>query len=171
MSYADSASATFANMLGTLDHLLGKAQEAGMAGGALSAKLVEDMFPLEMQFRVALNQILLAISEVGSKTIPLEETEYHSLAQIRERITVVLLHLKQSDPKLWAKADAQVDLTLPDRTRFMMTSEEYIRDWIMPNLYFHVAMVYMLLRASGLHIGKMDFLPHMADYMAQGIDE
>jgi hypothetical protein len=43
-----------------------------------------------------------------------------------------------------------------------MSSEEDIRDWIMPNLYFHVTMVYALLRNAGLAIGKMDFMPHMA---------
>lgn len=37
-----------------------------------------------------------------------------------------------------------------------------IRDWIAPNFYFHVTMVYALLRNSGLAIGKMDFMPQMA---------
>lgn len=166
MSYAYSALATFANMLGTLDHIVGTAQGAGMSDDGLSTKLTEDMFPLEMQFRVALNQVLLALAQVGGKPIPLEQTEYRSLAEVRERIAAVWSHIDGSEPAEWADANAPVDLTLPNGVRFLMSSEEDIRDWIMPNFYFHVTMAYALLRSAGLVIGKMDFLPHMARYKA-----
>lgn len=73
MSYADSARAVFSNMLGTLDHLVSKARDAGMTDDILAQKLTEDMFPLELQFRVALNQVLLALNQVAGKSIPLEE--------------------------------------------------------------------------------------------------
>jgi len=55
MTYAHTARMTFANMLGTLDHLVGKALDAGMSDDVLAEKLTDDMFPLELQFRVALN--------------------------------------------------------------------------------------------------------------------
>jgi hypothetical protein len=153
---------SFANMLGTLDHLVGKAEDSGMADDVLREKLTEDMFPLELQFRVALNQVLLALNQVGGTTLPLEEAQYRSLAEVRERIAAVRLLLDQADLKKWAEPDAIVDLTLPNGVRFVMTSEEDIRDWIMPNFYFHVTMAYALLRNAGLDVGKMDFLGHMA---------
>jgi hypothetical protein len=148
-------------MLGTLDHLVAKAQGAGMTDDVLAAKLTEDMFPLEMQFRVALNQVLLALNQVAGKTVPLEEAAYLSLAEVRQRIAAVRSQIDQADLKEWAEADAPVDLTLPNGVRFLMSSEEDIRDWIMPNFYFHVTMAYALLRNAGLEIGKMDFLRHM----------
>jgi uncharacterized protein len=165
MTYAESARIVFSDMLGTLDHLLRKAQEAGMADGVLADKLAEDMFPLELQFRVAINQVLLALGQVGGRTIPLEERAFGSLAEVRQRITVVRSRIEQSDPSEWADADAPVELTLPNGVRFLMTSEEDIRDWIMPNFYFHVTMAYALLRNAGLSVGKMDFLPHMRRYV------
>ena len=73
-------------------------------------------------------------------------------------------HIDQSDPAEWARPDEPVDLTLPNQVRFVMSSEEDIRDWIMPNFYFHATMAYALLRSAGLGVGKMDFLPHMARY-------
>jgi hypothetical protein len=161
MSYAQSALIVFGNMLGTLDHLVGKAQDAGMAKDVLAEKLTEDMFPLEMQFRVALNQVLLALNQVGGKAVPLEDAAYRSLAEVRERIAAVRSLIDQAELNKWAEADAVVDLTLPNGVRFLMSSEEDIRDWILPNFYFHVTMAYALLRNAGLAIGKMDFLPHM----------
>ncbi|EXL02584.1 DUF1993 family protein [Aquamicrobium defluvii] len=162
MSYAHSARTTFANMLGTLDHLVSKTQDAGMTDEVLGEKLTEDMFPLELQFRVALNQVLLALNQVAGKSLPLEEVTYQSLAEIRERIAVVRSHIDRSDAIEWADANDPVDLTLPNGVRFMMSSVEDIQDWIMPNFYFHVTMTYVLLRNAGLNIGKMDFLPFMA---------
>ena len=161
MTYAQSAFATFSNMLGTLDHLVEKAQIAGLTDTVLQAKLAEDMFPLELQFRVALNQVLLALDQVGNRTVQLEDTPYRSLEEVRDRIAAVRAQLDLSNPKDWAAAQSQVDLTLPNGVRFQMTAEQDIRDWILPNFYFHATMAYALLRSAGLTIGKMDFIPHM----------
>ncbi|WP_428684994.1 DUF1993 family protein [Sphingopyxis sp.] len=164
MFYARSARITFENLLETLDHLVGKAIDAGLPDDVLEAKLIEDMFPLELQFRVALNQVLLALNQVGEKVVPLEEVAYRSLAEVRQRIAAVRSLLDAAHTAAWADADARVDLTLPNGVRFLMSSEEDIRDWIVPNFYFHVTMAYALLRNAGLAIGKMDFMPHMARY-------
>ena len=127
MSYARSAQSVFANMLGTLDHLVDKAQDAGMTDDVLAAKLTEDMFPLEMQFRVALNQVLLALNQVAGRSVPLEEASYQSLAEVRERIAAVRSQIDRADTTKWADADAAVDLTLPNGVRFLMSSEEAVR--------------------------------------------
>lgn len=164
MSYAHYSQMTFQNMLGTLDRLVGKAIDAGMTDDILSEKLTEDMFPLELQFRIALNQVLLALNQVGGKAVPLDEAEYRSLEQVRQRIAEIRSHVDTADEAEWADAEAVVDLTLPNGVRFVMSSEEDIRDWIMPNFYFHVTMAYALLRNAGLAIGKMDFIPHMKRY-------
>jgi hypothetical protein len=89
MSYANSARVTFANMLGTLDHLVGRAQGARMSDEVLSTKLTEDMFSLELQLRIALNQVLLALAQVGGSAHPLEEGTYGSLSEVRERTAAV----------------------------------------------------------------------------------
>lgn len=164
MNYARSALTIFTDMLGTLDHLLRKAEEAGMADDLLAAKLTDDMFPLELQIRVAINQILLALNQVGGRAVPLEEAAYGSLTEARQRVTTVRALVERAEVNEWAAADATVDLTLPNGVRFVMSSEEDIRDWIMPNFYFHMTMVYALLRNAGLAIGKMDFIPHMDRY-------
>jgi len=164
MFYADSARTVFLDMLGTLDHLVGKALEAEIADDVLADRLTEDMFPLELQFRVALNQVLLALNQVGRQTVPLEESAYRTLAEVRERIIAVRSRVDQAVPQEWEEPDAVIDLTLPNGVRFLMSAEADIRDWIMPNFYFHVTMAYALLRNAGLNIGKMDFLPHMRRY-------
>lgn len=165
MSYSVFAHTSFDNMLGTLDHLAGKALEAGLTDEILAARLTEDMFPLELQFRVAINQVLLALQQVGGEAVPLEETPYRSFDDVRARIAVVRQLVAKTDPRDWADAAKQVDLTLPNGVRFVMSAQDDIRDWILPNFYFHVSMVYALLRQQGVQIGKMDFIPHMARHV------
>ena len=45
-----------------------------------------------------------------------------------------------------------------------MTAAGHIRDWIVPNLYFHTTTAYAILRHSGLALGKFDFVLQMARY-------
>lgn len=97
MSYVHSARIVFRNMLGTLDHLVGKAIDAEMGDDVLGERLTDDMFPLELQFRVALNQVLLALDQVGGQVFPLEEVAYRSLAEVRQRIAAVRSHLEAAD--------------------------------------------------------------------------
>lgn len=166
MSYAQSARTVFDNLLGTLERLVLRAREEGLADEVLADRLTEDMFPLELQFRIALNQVLLGLNQVAGASLPLDATPYASFAEIEARIRAIRSQLHQADPASWTAADAVVDLTLPNGVRFVMTSEEDIRDWILPNFYFHVTMAYALLRKAGLALGKMDFVPHMERHKA-----
>jgi hypothetical protein len=36
--------------------------------------------------------------------------------------------------------------------------EDYLLQMTVPNIYFHLAMAYAILRHNGVEIGKMDFL-------------
>ncbi len=164
MSYAASARIVFDDMLAMLGQLIAKAQAAGLPDAVLSERLADDMFPLELQFRVALNQVLLALNQVAGRAIPLEAATYRSLAEIRERIAQVREHVAEAAAEDWATPDATVDLTLPNGMRFVMTAEQDIRDWLLPNFYFHATMAYALLRRAGLPLGKFDFLRHMERY-------
>ena len=130
----------------------------------LQAKLAEDMFPLESQFRVALNQIILALGRTCADETPLDEEAFVSLAQIRERIQAIRALVEASPAESWVSPDTVIDYTLPNNMRFVLTAAEYIRDWMLPNFYFHTTMAYALLRHNGLAIGKGDFVGHMARY-------
>ena len=46
----------------------------------------------------------------------------------------------------------------PGRPARCWGGEDYLLQMTIPNVYFHVAMAYALLRHNGVDIGKMDFL-------------
>jgi len=162
MDYAENAIAIFTDMLGTLDTVLGQAEAAGMDDTVLAAKLADDMFPLETQVRIAVNQIILALARVCATDIPLDETPYATLAEARERVGAMRAAVIAAKDARWLPAGAKIDFTLPNDMRFVMSATEYLRDWTMPNFYFHVTMTYALLRREGLPLGKLEFMRHMA---------
>ena len=164
MDYAANALATCENLLRTLDHLATKAQDAGLGDDVLAEKLAEDMFPLETQFRIAVNQVIMALGRVFGMDVPMDETPYASFAVVRERLAAARAEVAKAHGAQAASAETPVDYTLPNGMRFVMRSDEYIRDWTLPNFYFHATMAYALLRRDGLALGKVDFLTHMMRY-------
>jgi hypothetical protein len=51
---------------------------------------------------------------------------------------------------------------------FDMTGSTFVRDWALPQLSFHVAMAYALLRSAGVPIGKRDYVPYLFPYLRPG---
>lgn len=161
MTYAEDARTIFTDMLGTLDHLVGKAEAAGKNDTILTAKLAEDMFPLETQFRIAVNQVVMALNRTCNAGIPMDEEPYDTLAKVRESIRAIRGEVEKATGKCWTDPDTEIDMTLPNGMRFVLTAAEYIRDWMLPNFYFHTTMAYALLRHNGVELGKADFLSYM----------
>jgi hypothetical protein len=44
---------------------------------------------------------------------------------------------------------------MPDK---ILEGRDYLLQMTIPNVYFHVALAYAILRQSGVDVGKMDFL-------------
>lgn len=165
MSYSSAALATFDNILGTLDHLAAKAEAAGLSETLLAeARLADDMFPLETQFRIAINQAYMGLGRVWNMEIPLDEVPYDGFAAVREALAAARAQVAAARAREAVAADVEIDLTLPNGMRFVMAAHEYLRDWTMPNFYFHAAMAYGILRREGLDLGKIDFLGFLAGY-------
>ena len=84
--------------------------------------------------------------------------------EVRELLSSCQRWVAASSDAEWIKEDETVDFTLPNGMRFAMSAHEYVRDWTMPNFYFHTSMAYALLRHERLDIGKADLIPHMLRY-------
>lgn len=152
-------------MLGTLDHLAAKAVEAGLPDRLLAeAKLAEDMFPLETQFRIAINQVYMGLGRAWGMDIAHDETPYATFAEVRERLAAAKARVAEAGGREAVPSDAEIDVTLPNGMRFVMAAHEYLRDWTMPNFYFHATTAYALLRREGLALGKVDFMGFLLRY-------
>lgn len=167
MSYATAALATYANVLGTLDNLVAKAQAHDKGEALLQARLAEDMFPLHTQIRFTLDQVVTALKRLGTLELSADDSDITSFADARARIAAVQALVANTDPALWPASGDMVDFTLPNGMAFAMQAHEYCRDWATPQVYFHLMAAYSILRAEGLAIGKADYVGYMMKYLKQ----
>ena len=165
MSYATAALATHANMLGTLEHLVGKASEHEKGAALLEARLAEDMYPLHTQIRFAVGQVVITLDRLGNLGLESDDSDIADFDDARARIAEVRALVEGTDPASWPASDATVEFDLPNGMAFAMQAHEYVRDWAMPQFYFHLMTAYAILRKEGLAIGKADYVPFMMKYL------
>ena len=167
MSYATAALATYTNMLGTLDHLVTKAEGHENGEALLQARLAEDMFPLATQLRFLCNMPGEALARLAGLDFTSSDVDPATLSEARERIAATKAMVAAADPATWPAAGDTVEFTLPNGMAFAMQAHEYCRDWAMPQFYFHLVAAYSILRAEALAIGKADYVGYMFRYLKQ----
>ena len=163
MTIAEQLKPTAENVLGTLDGLLAK---AGAHGGdaLLGEKLAPDMLSLAAQVRIACDQLSAALKRISDSAFVLPDDDDTTLAAARDRVARTRAAIKAQPDASFVAPEALIELALPNGMAFAMRADEYVRDWALAQLYFHVVTAYAILRAKGLAIGKADFLPYMARY-------
>lgn len=172
---------TFRQMLRTLSGLLDKAaaQRPDDIDALLAARLAPDMYPLATQVRFAAYQAQETVFRLTARPIPAgvaavaEEartgTAPVTIAAVRARLDEALAFLDGlSDDVLDAGASRPIALDLPNGMGFDLGGEAFVRDWALPQFYFHVLAAYAILRAQGIDIGKADYVPHMFAYLRPG---
>ncbi len=167
MSYATAALATFNNVLGTLDHIVTKAQAHEKGEALLQARLAEDMFPLHTQIRFTIDQIDTALARMGKFERTGDDSPITSFDDAHARITATRARVAATDPGDWPGSTEAVDFTLPNGMAFLMHAHEYCRDWTVPQAYFHLMSAYSILRMEGVPIGKIDYVGYMVQYAKQ----
>ena len=175
---------TYTQMLGALSAWLGKAEET-LSDGAralLTARLAPDMFPLATQIRFACVQAQEGVFRLRQETFPpsievlLNEgrnaAEHPgSIAHARTRIdeTLTLVKAIAADTPGIDPATL-IAHALPQGMVFDLTAEQYIREWALPQFYFHVMTAYAIMRAQGVELGKADYVAHMFAYLRPGTE-
>ena len=124
----------------------------------INARLYPDMFPLVRQVQIATDVAKGAVSRLADIEVPKYEDNESTFSEIVARIdkTISLLKSFKSD-QINGSEDKTIALPMHDKT-VNFQGLPYLLDFVLPNVYFHVATVYAILRHNGVEIGKKDFL-------------
>jgi uncharacterized protein len=182
MRLTDLLVPTFQQSLRALEAWLDKARAHALwrgepADALLALRLAPDMYPLAAQVRFSCFQAQEAVHRLRGEPVPetLEEVRregWHAgdrpglLVDARARIAEALALLEMVGPgTLDQAADRPIALELPNGMIFDMTGAQYVRDWALPQFYFHANTAYAILRNHGVELGKADLVPHMFAYL------
>lgn len=168
MNLHDQSIAVFRSRIDTLIALLTKAEAHPQSDALLGARLAEDMHPLSTQVRFVANLPGEALPRLTDRTFTSRDEDETTLAGAKAALAQTAALLDQVEASELKAPGDQIVLNLPNGMEFTLTAEQYVRDWSLPNFYFHLTTAYAILRMQGLEIGKVDFMPHMMRYMTKG---
>jgi hypothetical protein len=150
-------------MLGSFVSVLTKAEAYAKEKGEnvdsyLELKLAPDMLPLTKQVHIATDMAKGGVARLAGAEIPTYEDNETSVAQLKARLTKTIAFLKSVDAGKFAGAeDREIHLKFPQR-EFHFSGKDYLNNWILPNVYFHITTGYDILRHKGVPLSKQDFL-------------
>jgi hypothetical protein len=161
------AAGTFTTMLGSLSKLLDKGAEHAAARGwkpeALpAARLTPDMLPLSAQIQIACDTAKNGIARLAAVTPPKFADDEKTIDELKDRIQRTIAYVESVPETAFAGAEERrVLLPLPGDIVVDLDGARHLRDWCLPNFYFHLVTAYDILRESGVAIGKQDYMTHV----------
>ena len=165
MKLADQILPVYDQMLGTLAGLVDKAEAHNPSGKILSARIAEDMFPLATQIRFLANMPGESLARIAGLAFASREEDPADVGEARAFVNEARALVAAARDRSFLAPDDPVELALPNGMTFDLTAEQYVRDWALPQFYFHLVTAYAVLRAHGLAIGKPDYVPYMFRYI------
>ena len=153
----------FVRMLGNIEAWLDKAQAHAETkkfdpSVYLAARLAPDMLPFTRQIQIASDNAKGCIARLAGVEIPKYEDNEATIDELRERIRKTIDYV-QSVPADKINGSEERDITVPRRDGPMIVKgEPYLKNFVLPNFFFHVTTTYALLRHNGVDLGKSDYL-------------
>jgi len=153
----------FKRMLKNLDRILDKAVEYAERrkiepSALLHARLAPDMFHLIRQVQIATDQAKGTVARLAGLEPPKFEDNEASFMDLKARIAKTLAFLDSIKPEQIDGSERR-EIELPTGGQIVkLNGLDYLLGFGTPNVYFHIATAYAILRHNGLEIGKGDFI-------------
>ncbi|MCW7537829.1 DUF1993 domain-containing protein [Aquabacterium sp. A7-Y] len=178
MTLYDLSMPALTQALQNLAHLLEKAAGIAHAQGLAPAALLQrrlapDMFPLALQVDILVSGTRGAAARLCGRLAPRDDSREHavfnrgseaefdppaaSFTELQASVEQALSELKALSPAdVETAPDSLVSVAKPGNVR-VFEARTFVLGYVLPNLYFHLTLVYALLRSAGIPLGKQDF--------------
>jgi len=141
----------------------------------IERRLAPDMFPLRLQIEIVTSGIRGSLGRV-SRRLPAEtmapefavfnrgyEREFdpaeRGFAELRARIQTTRDYVNSlAARELDLETQLPISVLKPGEQRSFASAWSFVLDYVLPNLFFHVAMAYAILRSAGVPLGKADLM-------------
>jgi len=126
----------------------------------LTSRLAPDQLPLMVQIQIACDTAKIGASRLTGKEAPSFEDTEKTLDEAKARIAKTIANLETYTAADFADASERL-VSQPRWAGKTLSGQEFALQHMMPNLYFHVATAYAILRHNGVDVGKKDYLGAM----------
>jgi uncharacterized protein len=150
-------------MLKNLERWLDKAEEHAATkkfdvGILMAGRLAPDMQPFIYQVQSACDYVKAAASWLSGQTLPTHDDNEQTIDEVRARIRKTVDYAESiKEIQYEGASNRKVSMSWAPAGK-VLGAEDYLLQMTIPNVFFHVAMAYAVLRHNGVTVGKMDFL-------------
>jgi uncharacterized protein len=124
----------------------------------VNSRLAPDMLPLARQVQIASDMVKNGVARLAGQDPPRYEDIEQTIDELKARLAKTIDYIKSVPASAFEGAEER-DIKIPLRDRTLeFKGLEYLRAFVLPNFYFHVSMIYALLRHNGVDLGKRDFI-------------
>ena len=147
------------NLRGILDKGAAHAEQHKLDPASLTTfRMYPDMFPLTRQVQIACDMAKGCAARLAGADVPSYEDKEVTFAELIARIEKTAAFIK-SFPASQIDGSEDREIVLKGRNGEMrFTGKNYLLHFVLPNLHFHVATAYLILRHNGVVLGKSDFI-------------
>lgn len=132
----------------------------------LESRLAPDMFPLAKQLDFVTAQVLQPMRRLTGHELTDPAEAGLTLAAHKQRLAASIAMLASlSVAEVDRDPARMIAMDLPNGMTFDLSAGDYVRDWAVPQFYFHIMSAYAILRHRGVPIGKADYVPHMMRHL------
>lgn len=124
----------------------------------LNARLSPDMYPLTRQIQIATDMSKGGAARLAGVEIPKYEDDETTFADLQARIAKTLAFIDTIKPSQLEGSENRDIVITVRKTELAFKGQDYLLNWVNPNVYFHVTTTYNILRHNGVELGKPDFL-------------
>jgi hypothetical protein len=155
----------FLSRLDTLGHILDAGEKhLPNFNAAMQERLAPDMLPLGAQIAFACNQPRGLSQWLAGNAVENLAPEVDSVQLARSHIRQtreLVSGINASDSKL----DEVKRIGLGPGRYCELPARQYVSDYLLPNLYFHITTAYAILRKLGVPLGKADYMSFLAPHV------
>ena len=124
----------------------------------LASRLAPDMFPLIRQVQIACDFAKGPMARLAGIDNPKFEDVESTFGELKARITRTIEFVNSVPEASFAGAEDR-DITIQAGSQTLeFKGLPYLIGFALPNLNFHLAMAYAILRHNGVEIGKRDYI-------------
>ena len=124
----------------------------------LASRLAPDMFPLVRQVQIACDFAKGPMARLAGIDNPKFEDVESTFGELKARITRTIEFVNSVPEASFTGAEDR-DITIQAGSQTLeFKGLPYLIGFALPNLNFHLAMAYAILRHNGVEIGKRDYI-------------
>ncbi len=158
-----SASApVFVRILSNLSAILDKAEAHCTARkiapeALLQFRLYPDMFPLVRQVQIATDMTKGAAARLAGIDVPSYADTETSFEELRARLAKTVDFIQSIKPELFDGAEDRAIVLKTGNGERHFKGDDYLLNFVLPNVHFHATTTYAILRHCGVELGKKDY--------------